>query len=116
MREIHHSQKLDAPSGTAISLAEDLLEEIDRKKGWSLRSPGKSEESSPSGKEKLMIEAIREGTTTGVHEVIYESEFDYLSIHHEAKDRRGFVNGAILAAEFIHGRKGFFSMKEVLDL
>jgi len=116
MSEIHHTQKLDAPSGTAITLAEGLLEEIDRKKEWALRSPGKPGESPPTRKDRLMIEAIREGTTTGVHEVTYESEFDSLSIRHTAKNRMGFANGAVLAAEFIHGKKGFFSMKEVLDL
>jgi 4-hydroxy-tetrahydrodipicolinate reductase len=116
MSEIHHTQKLDAPSGTALTLAKDLLEEINRKEGWALRTPGDSVLSSGSGKDKLMIEAIRRGTVAGVHEVSYESEFDILSIRHEAKDRRGFANGAIMAAEFIHDKKGFFTMKEVLDL
>ena len=116
MSEIHHTQKLDAPSGTAITLAEGLLEEIDRKKGWALRSPESTGEGPLTRRDMLMIEAIRDGTTTGVHEVTYESEFDSLSIRHEANDRRGFANGAVLAAEFIQGRKGFFSMKEVLDL
>ena len=114
--EIHHAQKLDAPSGTALTLAEGLLEEIDRKKGWTLRSPAKPDDNPQTGKNPLMIEAIREGTIAGIHEVTYESEFDSLSIRHAAKDRRGFANGAVLAAEFIQGRKGFFSMKEVLNL
>jgi len=127
MTEIHHIQKLDAPSGTALSLAEDILGKINRKKGWALKGSGMSAgkrtdepddngKGSPSGPGKLMIEAIRAGTVAGVHEVIYDSDFDSLSIRHSAKDRRGFANGAVMAAEYIHGKKGFFTMKDVLDL
>jgi 4-hydroxy-tetrahydrodipicolinate reductase len=108
MTEIHHIQKLDAPSGTAISLAEGILGNISRKKQWVLQDSGKDED--------LWINAIREGTVTGVHEVIYESVFDSLSIKHSAKDRRGFATGALMAAEFIKDRKGFFTMKDVLGL
>jgi 4-hydroxy-tetrahydrodipicolinate reductase len=106
MTEVHHTQKLDAPSGTAITLAEGILEEVERKKAWVLGHP--------ENEEDLPIEAIREGTVAGVHEVTYESEYDSLSIRHSAKDRRGFAIGAVLAAEFIHNRRGFFSMKDVL--
>ncbi len=108
MTEIHHTQKLDAPSGTALSLADGILENVSRKKQWVLQDSGKDED--------LWINAIRTGNVAGVHEVIYESAFDSLSIKHSAKDRRGFATGAIVAAEFIKDRKGFFTMKDVLGL
>jgi len=108
MTEIHHTQKLDAPSGTAKSLAEGILRNVSRKKQWVLQESGQDED--------LWINAIRRGKVTGVHEVIYESSFDSLSIRHSAKDRRGFATGALVAAEFIKDRKGFFTMKDVLGL
>ena len=108
MTEIHHTQKLDAPSGTAITLADGILGKVSRKKQWVLKDSGKDED--------LWINAIRTGKVTGVHEVIYESVFDSLSIKHSAKDRRGFATGALVAAEFIRDRKGFFTMKDVLGL
>lgn len=108
MTEIHHSQKLDAPSGTALTLADEILENISRKKQWVLQDKGKDED--------LWINAIRTGKVTGDHEVIYESSFDSLSIKHSAKDRKGFATGALVAAEFIKDRKGFFTMKDVLGL
>jgi 4-hydroxy-tetrahydrodipicolinate reductase len=105
--EIHHIHKLDAPSGTAITLADGILKEIDRIRDWSLKT---------GEKDSIVIEAIRAGTVAGVHEVIYESDFDTLSIRHAARDRRGFAIGAILAAEYIHDKKGIFTMSDVLDL
>jgi len=108
MTEIHHTQKLDAPSGTAITLAEGILGNVSRKKQWVLQDKGKDED--------LWINAIRTGKVTGDHEVIYESAFDSLSIKHSAKDRRGFATGALIAAEFIKNKKGFFTMKDVLGL
>ena len=81
---------------------------VSRKKQWVLQDSGKDED--------LWINAIRAGNVAGVHEVIYDSAFDSLSIKHSAKDRRGFATGAIMAAEFIKDRKGFFTMKDVLDL
>jgi 4-hydroxy-tetrahydrodipicolinate reductase len=133
LREIHHIHKLDAPSGTALTLAGDILKEMDRKKGWTLKGgeskqskggepeqdqAGKDEPASPGSnpEENLVIEAVRAGNVAGIHEVTYESGFDSLSIRHSAKDRRGFAEGAVLAAEYIAGKKGFFTMKEVLDL
>jgi 4-hydroxy-tetrahydrodipicolinate reductase len=125
--EIHHTQKLDAPSGTAITLAEGILEEYRNKKGWSLKETGQTRgntvnqtedslQNAGKAKDHILIEAIRAGTVTGVHEITYESDFDSLSIRHSAKDRRGFANGAVLAAEYIHDKKGFFTMKDVLDI
>ena len=125
--ETHHTQKLDAPSGTALTLAEDILDEIERKKSWAvlgdpsntgpdIRNNAPNDRAAQADSEIIWIEAIREGTLAGIHEVSYESEFDSLSLRHSAKDRKGFANGAVLAAEFIHDKKGFFTMKEVLDL
>ncbi len=108
MTEIHHSQKLDAPSGTALTLADGILGNVSRKKQWVLQDSGNDED--------LFINAIRTGKVTGDHEVIYESVFDSLSIKHSAKDRSGFATGALVAAEFIKNRKGFFTMKDVLGL
>jgi 4-hydroxy-tetrahydrodipicolinate reductase len=108
MTEIHHTQKLDAPSGTAITLADGIIGKVGRKKQWVLKDGGKEED--------LWINAIRKGKVTGDHEVIYESAFDSISIKHSAKDRRGFATGALVAAEFIKDRKGFFTMKDVLGL
>jgi 4-hydroxy-tetrahydrodipicolinate reductase len=108
MTEIHHTEKLDAPSGTAITLADGILKNISRKKQWVLKHTGK--------KNDMWINAVRQGKVTGIHEVIYESVFDNLSLKHSAKDRRGFATGALIAAEFIQNRKGFFTMKDVLDL
>jgi len=107
MEEIHHIHKLDAPSGTAISLAGQILENIDRKKQWKEGLRGTSEE--------LPIHSIREGEVPGIHEVIYESEADTIRIQHNAKNRRGLALGAVLAAEFVKGKKGFLSMNDMLD-
>jgi 4-hydroxy-tetrahydrodipicolinate reductase len=108
MTEIHHTQKLDAPSGTALTLAEGIMENISRKKQWVLQDNARDDD--------LWINAIRTGNVTGVHEVTYESVYDSISIKHSAKDRSGFATGAVLAAEFIKDRKGFFTMKDVLQL
>jgi 4-hydroxy-tetrahydrodipicolinate reductase len=94
--EIHHTQKLDAPSGTAISLAQDIVE----------RLPDK----------EPPITSIREGQVPGTHEVVYRSDIDTISIRHEAHSREGFARGALLAAHWIVGKKGFFSMSDVLEL
>jgi 4-hydroxy-tetrahydrodipicolinate reductase len=104
--EVHHTQKLDAPSGTAISLAEDLLENIDRKKEWKLE---KAEEGSD-----IEIKAIREGDVPGIHTVKYESDVDEITIHHKAKSRKGLALGAVIAAEFAVKNKGFLSIKDML--
>lgn len=107
MEETHHIHKLDAPSGTAITLAEGILAHIDRKEKWVL---GKTENESD-----LSIEAIREGEVPGIHTVIYESDADSIRITHDARSRKGFALGAVLAAEFTKGKKGFLTMEELLD-
>ncbi len=100
MEETHHIHKLDAPSGTAITLAEGILENIDKKTSWKLNETDNEEE--------LKIESFREGEIPGIHSVIYESEADSIRITHDAKSRKGFALGAVLAAEFTKGKKGFF--------
>lgn len=108
MTEIHHTQKLDAPSGTAITLAEDILGEIDSKTKWTIEEP-KSEG-------ELYIKPLREGTVPGVHIIKYDSEDDFIEITHSAYSRKGLALGAVLAAEFCAGRKGIYSMKDILKL
>ena len=107
MSETHHIHKLDAPSGTAIALAEDILGQVDRKKQWTLEK-----NNAPAD---LFIEAIREGEAPGTHEITYESEIDYIQIKHSSKSRTGLALGAVLAAEFTLGRKGFLGMNDLLQ-
>jgi dihydrodipicolinate reductase len=105
MTEVHHTQKLDAPSGTAITLAEGILENLDRKNVWT-----KETENNP---DELAIKSIREGQVPGIHTITYESAADIISITHDAKSREGFALGTVLAAEFIIGKKGFFGMDDL---
>ena len=106
MTETHHIHKLDAPSGTAITLAEGILENVDRKERWTLETAQQPTD--------LPIHAIREGEVPGIHEVTYESDVDYISIKHDAKSRAGFALGAVVAAEFTAGKKGFLGMDDML--
>ncbi len=108
MEEVHHTQKLDAPSGTAITLAEDLFEIHPTKKEWTLDEPKSASE--------MQIEAIREGQVPGIHRIKYESNIDYIEIEHSAKSRYGFALGAVLAAEFSFGKKGLLSMNDLLNI
>ena len=110
MEEIHHTQKLDAPSGTAVSLANDIVKNHDAYNSWHLET-----EESP-GKDSIPVTAIREDQVTGIHEVTYDSDFDSITLRHEAKNRGGFALGALLAAEFIKDKKGIYSMQDVLGL
>ena len=107
MSETHHIHKLDSPSGTAITLAEDIISQIDRKKKWALEKDAQTGD--------LAIEDIREGEVPGIHEIFYESDVDYIQIKHSAKSREGFALGAVVAAEFTAGKKGFLSMNDLLD-
>lgn len=106
LTETHHIHKLDAPSGTAITLAEGILENIERKDRWTL---DKEEQATD-----LPIYAIREGEVPGIHEIVYDSEVDYISIKHDAKSRQGFALGAVVAAEFAANKKGFLGMEDML--
>jgi 4-hydroxy-tetrahydrodipicolinate reductase len=105
IEEIHHIHKKDAPSGTAVTLAEDILGQINLKK-WSLEDETDS----------LHISAVRDGEVPGTHSVMYENNIDRLTIRHEAKSRDGFALGAVIAAEFACGKQGFYTMREVLGL
>jgi 4-hydroxy-tetrahydrodipicolinate reductase len=106
IEEIHHTKKLDAPSGTAITLAEGIMKQHAGYDGWSLE-PKKTDG-------KIPVRAIREGNVPGTHSVTWDSEIDTLSLRHAAKNRKGFALGAVIAAEFIHTRKGVFTMNDVL--
>jgi 4-hydroxy-tetrahydrodipicolinate reductase len=108
MEEIHHTQKKDAPSGTAITLAEQILERISRKKHWVNHL---SEDSS-----ELEIISDRIDPAPGTHKVKYTSEIDDIEIIHTAHSRKGFASGAVLAAEFLANKKGIFTMQDVLGL
>lgn len=108
LEEIHHTQKKDAPSGTAITIAEQVLEQVKRKKQWVNHLSDNPED--------LEIISQREDPAPGTHSVKYSSPIDTIEIIHTAHNRKGFAGGAVLAAEFIAGKKGFFSMKEVLGL
>ena len=106
MTEVHHTQKLDAPSGTGITLAEGILENLDRKKCWVKETETKSDE--------MAIKSIREGQVPGIHTIRYESEVDSITITHDAKSREGFALGAVVAAEFTANKKGFLGMEDLL--
>ncbi len=108
MEEVHHTQKLDAPSGTAITLAEGILENLDRKTNWALDKAEKEDE--------MIIKAVRHGEVPGIHTIKYESEVDEIIIHHSAKSRKGFALGAVLAAEFVKDNKGYLGMQDLLKL
>jgi 4-hydroxy-tetrahydrodipicolinate reductase len=106
IEEIHHTKKLDAPSGTAISLADGIRDQHQGYKGWCFEND-KSENMIP-------VRSIREGSVPGIHTVTWDSEIDTISLRHEAKNRKGLALGAVIAAEFIHNRKGVFKMSDVL--
>jgi 4-hydroxy-tetrahydrodipicolinate reductase len=108
LKEIHHTQKLDSPSGTAVTLAEGVLENIQRKKSWVNHLTSTSEE--------LSIISERIDPAPGTHYVTYSSEVDEIEIVHTAHNRKGFALGAVLAAEFIASKKGVFSMEDVLRM
>jgi 4-hydroxy-tetrahydrodipicolinate reductase len=106
MEEIHHTQKLDSPSGTAIKTAEVIMEQLERKTNW---AEDKAENDSD-----LVINVKREEGVPGTHEVRYFSEIDEISLKHTAFSRKGFALGSVLAAEWIKGKKGVFEMKDML--
>jgi 4-hydroxy-tetrahydrodipicolinate reductase len=109
MEEIHHTEKLDAPSGTAIKAAEVVLLELKRKTSWQLAG-SKIAEGNP-----LLITAKREPHVPGTHVVTYSSDADEIQIIHQAKTRRGFAEGAVMAARWLPGRKGVYEMKDLLS-
>lgn len=107
MTETHHIHKLDAPSGTAITLAEGILSQLGRKKSWS-----KETAETP---EQLPIHSIREGEVPGIHTIRYESEADSITITHDAKNRSGFALGAVIAAEFLASHEGFLTIDDLFS-
>ncbi|WP_445385435.1 4-hydroxy-tetrahydrodipicolinate reductase [Robiginitalea sp. IMCC44478] len=106
MKEIHHTQKLDAPSGTAITLAEGII----NNSAYTAWTSGKVE------KDSLPIYSERTGEVPGTHKIKYESAVDSIEIIHTAHNRKGFALGALIAAEWIVGKEGVFNMKDVLDI
>jgi 4-hydroxy-tetrahydrodipicolinate reductase len=108
MTEVHHTQKLDAPSGTAISLAEDLIEILPTVNSWA--------DAGDAAENQLPIKSEREGEVPGIHTIKYDSEVDYIEITHSAKSRKGFSLGAVLAAEFSLKNKGILTMKDMLKI
>jgi 4-hydroxy-tetrahydrodipicolinate reductase len=108
MEEIHHIHKLDSPSGTAITLAEGILENHPDKKQWI--------EATSMEKEDLSILAKRHGAVPGTHSITWHSEVDEIMIQHQAYSRKGFALGAVLAAEFMPKKEGFYGMKDLLQL
>jgi 4-hydroxy-tetrahydrodipicolinate reductase len=108
MTEVHHTQKLDAPSGTAISLADDIITALPGKKSW-------VNDRTPSEKE-LNIKSERIGQVPGIHTIKYESAVDFIEITHNAKSRKGFAFGAVLAAEYCMENSGILTMKDLLKI
>jgi len=107
LEETHHTQKLDAPSGTAITLANGLIANLDRKTNWVKETAEKESD--------LIIKSFREGVVPGNHKVIYDSAFDKLQIEHDLKNRQGLALGAVLAAEFLAGKIGYYAMNDLLN-
>ena len=138
MEETHHIHKLDAPSGTAITLAEQIVDELDRIGKWELAGPESgdpAENGNGSGKKSgdgtgigtgatgatgatgvVPVRAIREGEVKGRHTIQYHSEVDSITLTHDARSREAFATGALMAAEFMAGKKGIYSMKDLLGL
>lgn len=108
IKEIHHTAKKDQPSGTAITLAEEIIDNNPQKKTW-LNEPAKNHD-------ELFIESERTNEVPGTHIVRYNSDIDQIELIHTAHNRRGFALGAVLAAEYIAGKKGIFTMKDVLQI
>ena len=104
--ETHHIHKLDAPSGTALTIADGILQELERKKQWKLDDQ--------SSDEDLRINAFRKNEVPGIHTIKYESSVDSITLSHSAKSRKGFALGAVVAAEFTANKKGFLGMEDLL--
>ncbi len=120
IEEVHHTQKKDAPSGTAITLAEGIIDRLDTKQGWVNYAPGiehaanRVERSEETPADCVEIRSVREGAVPGIHTVSYESEDDRLEIRHTIKNRRTLAAGAVVAAEFLCGKSGVYGMDDLL--
>lgn len=119
MTETHHIHKLDAPSGTAITLAEGILESMSRKSKWVkgtfVAADGSVSGSAACAENEFPVHSIREGEVPGIHTVRYDSEADSISITHDAKNRKGFALGAVLAAEYTASHEGFLGMNDLFQ-
>ena len=119
MSETHHIHKLDAPSGTAITLAEGILENLDRKARWVpgtlLAADGTLSGTTDCAADELPVSSIREGEVPGIHSIRYDSEADSITITHDAKSRRGFALGAVLAAEYTATHEGLLGMNDLFN-
>jgi 4-hydroxy-tetrahydrodipicolinate reductase len=114
VEEIHHTQKLDSPSGTAITIAEGIIEGLDRKNQWVNDLVGEGDEV-VAKQEQLLIESHRIEEVPGTHTVIYSSEVDDIELQHKAHNRAGFALGAVVAAEWLKDKKGFYSITDMFD-
>jgi 4-hydroxy-tetrahydrodipicolinate reductase len=116
VEEIHHMQKLDSPSGTAITIAEGIIDNLDSKEGWvNLLTSAPTAEDSNVAANELLIESHRIDSVPGTHTVIYDSEVDSIEFKHTAHNRNGFALGAVLAAEWVQDKKGFYSVEDMFN-
>ena len=116
VEEIHHTQKLDSPSGTAITIAEGIIDNLDSKKEW--KNVLISDDNAGDelvGTNEVLIESLRIENVPGTHTVIYDSEVDTIEFKHTAHNRNGFALGAVLAAEWVQDKKGFYSVEDMFD-
>ena len=114
VEEIHHIHKLDAPSGTAITIAEGIIDNSEVKKTWVNQLVG-SDEEVVNQPDELLIESLRIEEVPGTHTVLYSSEVDQIEFKHTAHSRDGFALGAVVAAEWLYGKKGFYQVTEIFD-
>ncbi len=110
MEETHHIHKIDAPSGTAITLAEEIVENLDRKTSWI-----KGQENVPYDAKTLRVDSLRRGEVPGIHTVRYDSEADCITITHDAHSRKGFALGAVLAAEYTANHNGLLTISDMFN-
>ncbi|MCM1150462.1 MAG: 4-hydroxy-tetrahydrodipicolinate reductase [Alistipes sp.] len=121
IEEVHHTQKLDAPSGTAITLAEGTIGELSTKNGWVNHAPGiehaanRVDDPAEAAADRLVIRSVREAAVPGTHTVVYESADDILELRHTIKNRRTLAYGAVVAAEFLRGKKGVYGMEDLMQ-
>jgi 4-hydroxy-tetrahydrodipicolinate reductase len=116
MSEVHHTQKKDSPSGTAITLANDIINSNSGFSDWKLYSEESGDNPQADDKATVYINSLRLGDVPGTHEVLYNSDEDEIKMIHTAHSRKGFATGAVLAAEWLAGKQGVFTMKDLLNL
>jgi 4-hydroxy-tetrahydrodipicolinate reductase len=116
VEEIHHTQKMDSPSGTSITIAEGIINNTDTKNEWvNVLTTDDSDDDANVAPNQLLIESLRIDSVPGTHTVIYDSEVDSIEFKHTAHNRNGFALGAVLAAEWLHDKKGFYSVEAMFD-